>query len=54
MSESGKTMWERRGRRIERLRSAGYCSGVLSHMTDEEVMRAYEYEKAKRKKETER
>ena len=54
MSETGKVMWERRNKRIERLRSMGYCSGVLSYMTDEEVKRAYEYEKQKRKKETEK
>jgi len=56
MGETGKQMWERRARRVDRLKSVGYCSAVLSHMTDEEVMRSYEIEKEKRKrkKETER
>ena len=53
MGETGKQMWERRARRVDRLKSVGYCTGVLSYMTDEEIKRAYETEKAKRKKETE-
>ena len=53
MPESSKMLWERGARRVKRLSSVGYCSAILSHMTDDEVRKAYEHEKEKRKKETE-
>jgi len=49
--ETQKEMWERRAGRVRVLRQLGYNSGLLSHMTDEEVAGAFLAETNKDSKE---